>query len=244
MARSRNIKPGFFKNDKLAECGPVCMIVFAGLWCIADYRGNLEYRPKRIKIDTIPYFDCIEYGIEGGIEECIEILARYGFVKLYTVNDTQYLHINGFKEHQNPHKNERDAGTSIPGIEKDGIDTDEERCADASDRADSLVLIPDSLNPGKRVSIPFEDFWELYPRRTNKAKAQAAWKKLKPSDETFEAIRRNIETRLRVGDWTLERKNFIPHASTYLNNARWEDEIIGESGGSPDGSFDLEALAR
>jgi len=213
------------------------MIVFSGLWCIADYRGNLEYRPKRIKVDTIPYFDCIDFGIEGGIDGCIDILEKAGFVKRYKVVDTEYLHIHGFDKHQNPHKNERDAGTSIPCIEKDGIKTESIPQQDASDRADSLNLIPDSLvsnEEGESIpkSIPFDDFWEAYPRKTNKQKAEAAWSKLKPCSELLNAIQINISDRLRHGEWSLDRKDFIPHPSTYLNGKRWEDEVVPKSGGS------------
>jgi len=48
MARSRNIKPGFFRNEMLAECSPLARLLFAGLWCLADRFGRLEDRPKRI----------------------------------------------------------------------------------------------------------------------------------------------------------------------------------------------------
>ena len=58
MARSRNIKPGFFLNDDLAECEPLARLLFAGLWCIADREGRLEDRPKRIKIEVLPYDNC------------------------------------------------------------------------------------------------------------------------------------------------------------------------------------------
>ena len=58
MARSRNIKPGFFLNDELAECDPLARLLFAGLWCIADREGRLEDRPKRIKAEVLPYDDC------------------------------------------------------------------------------------------------------------------------------------------------------------------------------------------
>ena len=233
MARSRNIKPGFFRNDKLADCGPLCMIVFSGLWCIADYRGNLEYRPKRIKVDTIPYFDCIDFGIDGGIEGCIDILEKAGFVQRYTSNDTVYLHIAGFDKHQNPHKNERDAGTSIPCIEKADIKTESIPSGNASDRADSLILIPDSLVSNEESkSIPFEEFWNIYPRKTNKQKAAHAWNKLKPSQDLLNTIHENISERLQCGEWSIDRKDFIPHASTFLNGQRWDDEIVPKSGGS------------
>ena len=243
MARSRNIKPGFFRNDKLAECGPIPMLVFAGLWCLADFRGNLEYRPKRIKIDTIPYFNGIEggidYGIDSGIDECIDLLQRAGFVYRYSIDDTEYLHICNFLKHQNPHKNERDSGTSIPEPIKDGIKTEV-----IPNNDEAIVLIPDSFIPDSLVpngidqSISFDTFWEAYPRKTNKAKAESAWKKLKPDENLFDLITKNITARLQVGDWDEDRKDYIPHPSTYLNGRRWEDEVIRKnSNGDKHGNF-------
>jgi hypothetical protein len=242
MARARNIKPGFFKNDKLAECGPVCMIVFAGLWGIADYRGNMEYRPKRIKIDTIPYFD-------ESIEDCIDTLIDTGFLVKYTVDDTDYLHVVGFERHQNPHKNEKDSGTSIPSIEKARKYNEQNTKPSTSNRADSLLLIPDSLLlipeiPRYGIDLifrqpeiqppRFDDFWEVYPRKTNKVKAESAWAALKPNHKTLDSIIQNINRRFAVGDWSTDDKQFIPHASTYLNQRRWDDEVIpkGASNGS------------
>lgn len=107
MARSRNLKPGFFKNDQLAECGAIGMVTFAGLWCIADCNGNLEHRPRRIKAEVIPYF-------EDDIEEILLALAARGFIQLYGPTGDEYLHIVNFEKHQNPHKKEKDAGSDIP----------------------------------------------------------------------------------------------------------------------------------
>lgn len=53
--RSRNLKPGFFRNELLAEIKPIGRILFQGLWCLADREGRLEDRPKRIKMDVLPY---------------------------------------------------------------------------------------------------------------------------------------------------------------------------------------------
>lgn len=238
MARSRNIKPGFFKNDELAECGAVCMVLFAGLWTISDYKGNLEYRPKRIKVEIIPYF-------QESIEESIEILEKAKFVYRYSVDGGEYLHICNFSKHQNPHKNERLAGTSIPEPNKDGTKTE---LIPKNDEAiglipDSLNLIPDSLN-GDLQSIPFEAFWDVYPRKTNKAKAKASWNRLKPDDALFDKIELNINARLQAGDWSLDDKTVIPHASTYLNNERWEDEVIPRKVNTNERSKPLSAVDR
>ncbi len=50
MARARNIKPGFFQNEELAELEPIDRLAFIALWTVCDYKGCLEYRPKRLKI--------------------------------------------------------------------------------------------------------------------------------------------------------------------------------------------------
>lgn len=71
----------------------------------------------------------------------------------------------------------------------------------------------------------FESFWTVYPRKVGKAQARKAWDKLKLDDDTVKLIAENIALRLKHGEWSDVNKTFIPHASTYLNNARWEDEV-------------------
>ena len=73
MARARNIKPGFFANDTLAECSPLARLLFAGLWTIADRAGRLEDRPKRIKAALLPYDEC-------DINDLLDQLVDRGFI--------------------------------------------------------------------------------------------------------------------------------------------------------------------
>jgi len=72
----------------------------------------------------------------------------------------------------------------------------------------------------------FERIWSIYPRKVGKAQAERTFKKLKPNYKILQAIEGNVWERLKAGDWTLDKKAFIPHLSTYLNGRRWEDEII------------------
>ena len=71
----------------------------------------------------------------------------------------------------------------------------------------------------------FESFWTVYPRKVGKAQAKKAWDKLNLNDNTVMLIAENIALRIKHGEWSDANKTFIPHASTYLNNARWEDEV-------------------
>ncbi len=72
----------------------------------------------------------------------------------------------------------------------------------------------------------FDQFWEAYPRKQNKKKAQKVWgnKKL---DKKLDFIVSDIEKR-KLSDHQWKDKQYIPLATTYLNGERWEDEIISE----------------
>lgn len=105
--RSRNIKPGFFKNEELAECSPFSRLLFVGLWCMADREGRLEKRPLRIKAEIFPY-DSLDINGE------LTVLERKGFVKTYVVEGKEYLQVVNFKIHQSPHHTE--AKSKLPDI--------------------------------------------------------------------------------------------------------------------------------
>jgi hypothetical protein len=152
MARARNIKPGFFQNDELAELTPITRLYFIGLWTICDFKGSLEYRPKKIKAQILPYDNV-------SIEELTINLERSRFIRLYSSQGKSYINITKFTKHQNPHKNEKAAGSSIPEFEEseqqvldlegelekpDLIGTSTDNIGTAP--ADSLIPLTDSLN--------------------------------------------------------------------------------------------------
>ena len=64
----------------------------------------------------------------------------------------------------------------------------------------------------------FDDFWILYPKKVNKRQARLSFSKLKPN--AIELIMKDIKNRYNETD-----RKYIPHATTYLNGERWEDEV-------------------
>ena len=103
--RARNIKPGFFKNDALAELDFAGRLLFIGLWGIADRAGRLEDRPKKIKAEVFPYD-------EVNVDAFLGELARLGFILRYEAEGERYIQIVHFDKHQNPHP--REAPSNIP----------------------------------------------------------------------------------------------------------------------------------
>jgi hypothetical protein len=134
MSRARNLKPGFFKNEKLADLPFQYRILFQGLWCIADREGRLEARPKRIKAEVFPY-DKVD--VEAGLDA----LQSAGFIERYAVEEVQYIQVLAFKKHQNPHCKE--AASTIPAPCEHSASTE----ISGTSPADSLNPITDSLNP-------------------------------------------------------------------------------------------------
>jgi len=71
----------------------------------------------------------------------------------------------------------------------------------------------------------FLAFWKVYPRRTHRLEAFKAWMKLKPSPELLERILAAVKVQSRSPEWNRDKRRYVPHAATWLNGARWEDEV-------------------
>jgi hypothetical protein len=75
------------------------------------------------------------------------------------------------------------------------------------------------------VDDGFAKFWASYPRKVGKAAAEKAWRRLKPTADLLAKILPALVTAKTTPGWTKDGGQFIPHASTWLNGKRWEDEI-------------------
>lgn len=70
----------------------------------------------------------------------------------------------------------------------------------------------------------FDDFWIRYPRKEGKQAALRAWQKLSPSEQLAVQLIEAVEVQRTWPSWTKDGGQFIPHASTWLNGRRWEDQ--------------------
>ena len=71
----------------------------------------------------------------------------------------------------------------------------------------------------------FEAFWTFYrthARGEDRIGAVKAWDKLKPDDTLIDTMARALRNQIQSDDW--RRGIGIPHAETWLNNARWTDQ--------------------
>lgn len=85
------------------------------------------------------------------------------------------------------------------------------------------TVVQDSKTIIRNPDLLFNSFWNIYPRKTNKAFAKKVFQKLNPSNELFVQMTDALEKFPFSKD-----PQYIPHASTWLNGRRWEDEVVAE----------------
>ena len=249
MARARNIKPGFFKNEELAECSAYARLLFIGLWTLADREGRLEYRPKRIKAEIFPY-ENVEIGL------LLMELQESMVLTPYRHGASTYIDIHNFKKHQHPHCKE--AGSEIPALSDDGsqpIEIKEEnqstgQAPDKHHASTPLTPIPytdspipkkdthtTSRNSGKYdYSEDFEEFWSAYPSCGRiKGTKSDAWieyeKKIKIT--THETIMQGVKNYAAYLNATGE---FNADARKWLHRQCWTTDYSYATGKSAEAS--------
>lgn len=70
----------------------------------------------------------------------------------------------------------------------------------------------------------FDRFWAAYPLKAGKAAAAQAFAKLAADEPLLARLLAALAWQVRSERWTKDGGRFIPHASTWLNGRRWEDE--------------------
>ena len=251
--RARNIKPGFFKNEYLAECSPAARLLFIGLWMLADREGRLEYRPKRWKGELFPYENEDAAALFSELEKDGELVVKYA------ADGVQYVWIPHFLDHQKPHQNESastippytcDQGANDLSPRHEVLATKEQSDPAESLFSDSLnpdsgLLNADTLNPGLGASVQkqpaplppgqaspeysmeFELLWEQYPRKEAKESAWIAFKGAKAAHAyPGNPIVLPLVVQWRESPrWQEEDGKYIPMLSNWISGKRWEDEL-------------------
>lgn len=110
MARIRTVKIGFFRNEDLAVFSFAHRLLFEGLWLLADKRGLLEDRPKRIHADLFPFDRDLD--VDAMLTELSD--GENPFIQRYEVNGRRYIAVLNFAKHQRPHHTEPPSAIPSP----------------------------------------------------------------------------------------------------------------------------------
>ena len=104
-------------------------------------------------------------------------------------------------------------------------------------------------NPKKEqseIEAMFNDFWREYPRKVNKVNAFKAFKKVCKNRKMLADMLAALSEHRKTKQW--QKPELIPHASTWLNGHRWEDDLTTIEDKTEEAlskaSYDLEEYQR
>jgi hypothetical protein len=97
--RSRYIRPEYLVDENIGELSFPARFFYLGLLTLADRDGYVEWRPKRIKLFTVPYDDV-------DVVSLARELKSSGLVGFVEEGGKIWLHITDFLKHQTPYTKE------------------------------------------------------------------------------------------------------------------------------------------
>ena len=183
MARSRNIKPGFFTNDVLGELPALTRLLFAGIWTLCDREGRLEDRPTKIRMEVFPA-DNVD------VETGLEALHHKGFILRYKAGGKDLIQVITWGKHQNPHVKE--APSTLPAPCEPGANP-----VLAPEIPERAGLIPDSLIP------------DSLKEPSSAAAAADPLPRDCPHEEIISLYHSTLPALIRVREWTPERQKLL-----------------------------------
>lgn len=223
MARIRTIKPEFFRSRSLSRCSRDARFTFAGMWTEADSMGRGIADPRIIKGAIWPLDDDITPAI---VAQHLSELERE-HITLYEVDGETYFEVQNWEKHQAASYRQGEpvhpappshepcmpphAGRTPPSAVREGKGKEGNARAPG---VHDLASEPDG----------FGEFWNCYPRKTARKRAGAVWRRLTLSERDLALT----TLPAHCAKWKREHPTstqFVPHASTWLNDKRWEDEI-------------------
>lgn len=167
--RIRTIKPGFFTHEGISDLDPIARLLFIGLWCMADSAGRLEDRPKRIKVEVLPYDDC-------DVDALLDTIAALGFIERYEADGFRVIQVANFEKHQRMTTKELQTPSELPGTHLghtwDESDSTRDTPGTHPDAQEGIGREEEGIgkdirkgrerNSGFRFPVPTEDEWRDY----------------------------------------------------------------------------------
>lgn len=196
-------------SKKLAKVSVFEALLFTWLIPHCDDYGRMDGNARIVKGIVMPLR---EDPVEE-IEKALKALHKIGLISRYVVESEEYLEVFKWEEHQT-FKTDRARIAKYPPLPGGNqLET-----LSAQDKISEVKLSEEKL----RKDL-FEKFYESYPRKIAKKKAELSWKKI--SLDLFDGIIRALEQHKVSDQWVKDAGKYIPYPATWLNQERWNDVL-------------------
>jgi len=229
--RIRSTKPEFWRSKTIARLDWGVRLVLKGLESYVDDNGVGKDDIALIAGDVFPR-DLVARAPEtlARLSEAISELHSAGLIARYEVDNEELLYIDRWKDLQRIDKPAKGRFRRPDGTLEYSEDVSRESYAKPREdvaRAPE-VLAPvtgEQGNRGTGEQAPpggFAEFWKAYPKKVGKPAAEKAWKKaVKDGADPAHLALIAGQYAERTADTD---SKFICHPTTWLNQARYNDE--------------------
>lgn len=224
MAKERLLR-NWTDSEAMDSLSPQAEVFFTRLIMVADDHGSYHANPKLLKAGLFPLKAYSDVKVSEWLDECITA----GLIYKYEVGGKTYIRIDNFGQRLRNMRNlfpapiEKNSpqvaasrGESAPEVEEE---TEEEK-EDESEIENEVEAATAEVWPR------FDDWWDLYDKKTGRPKCEKLWKKI-PHPARAD-IMAHTEQYVKATPDKQYRKN----PTTYLNNESWNDEIIDRTHGT------------
>ena len=177
---------------------------------------------------------------EATIEKSLQELANIGSILLYDVDGESYFCFPNWADHQRIQtKKSRFPSPDDGTLKKVTVSHGESPPESNPIQSESNPNPNTNPNPNARETrgAAFEKFWSAYPRKEGKQKARSAFEKVTVD---LDVLLVALEAQKKSSQWTKDNGQFIPHAATWLNGKRWEDQLAVDRSGYVNGQRQLD----
>lgn len=244
----------FISDEKLRECSAESVGVYIFIMCLlhkSETYGSMQLKEKYIT-SSFAYTFAYDFALpfasmllkhlpfkEEVISNSLVELIKEGVLSIDTENYTLYqkrMVKDGLISIKRAEAGEKGGKVSKVSSKTEAniqaniqANTENENEYVNEDDIDIISLSHKDLkHKDKEIEIltqheyDFKAFWEAYPKKVGKKEAQKSWSKVKVD---IDVILNALEIVKNTDDWKKQNGKFIPYPATWLNGARWEDEI-------------------
>ena len=240
---NRIIKESICVSEQIDELNPFEETFFYRLLVNCDDYGCMDAREKVLVAKLFP----LKAVKAADILKALVRLAEVDLIGLYDVNGHPYLKVLKWSDHQRvrvskhkyPEPTEEQLSVARSNLRQLAATCGETRRIAANrgnlrPESNPIQSNPNpntnpnpnpNPNPPTDTDANFDRFWASYPKRVARQDAMKAWKKINPDTELVEMIIDKLEKWKASDEWNREGGQYVPHAATWLNGRRWDDEV-------------------
>lgn len=221
-------------------------VLFTRIIMKADDYGRYPAKSRLVRSACMPLKDGVrDADITRWLAEC----EKAGLIAVYEVGQKSFLEIRNFGQRMRAAQSKYPAPDMADAVkcpsDAGHLRTNDRTCPpDSESDADTESETNTPQVPkGTGIYSPrFEQFWKEYPKRVGKGAAWKSWQRMSPVPP-FESILSAIQKHRTSDQWKKDGGQFIPHPATWINQRRWEDDMLQDGSSAPSGDS-TETLAE